>query len=420
MAKINLGGYDVKGTDNKTRTVKAVAIVCILTLMSLIVLPGCNFIGQTDENTSAGGTTAVVDANGNELCCPVCSKTDITGPDADGNYVCNSCGAKWSYDDDKIDIVNDNGDVITQLDASSGYVSGGSSGGSSNNGGNSGNKSNSTTKKPSSTTTTAPTTTKSFKQQMAEIQDRWKDVIKFKVDEDGNITADSPTGKDTGLFGFKYSTKDKVFITAEDAWQRNFGFEVTYDNVSGLGAISYDTVRVYFEYGGLEWMIQLWKGQYGFVFIGSEIGIYHRPAGSAAGTMYQCATDETKLNMSMNVYRRESSTSNKFNLLFTRSPANTWWLTGFTPGTLRAGSYVISPEYTAYLKVDATINFKDAEMAKAFMGGLDKVTVIDHNSPDVDRNFKFSEVSASAYSSSTKNGRYALDDNGTSVHFSWR
>ena len=404
--------------NNKNRIIRAVAVICVLTLTALTVLPGCNFIGQTDPNAvdNTGDVSASdVNVNSNELCCPVCSTTDITGPDADGYYVCNSCGAKWTYDEDKIDIVNDNGDVITTLNSSAGYVS--------NSGSGSGSSGNKTTGKNSANTTTkktTTTTTKSLKQQLAEIKERWKDVIKFKIDEDGNITPDSVTGKDTGIFGFKYSTKDKVFITAEDAWQRNFGFEVTYDNVSGLGAISYDTTRIYFTYGGLEWMVQLWKGQYGLVFIGAEIGIYHREAGSSSGTMYQCATDENKLTMSMDVYRRELSTSYKYDLLFSRSPANTWWLTGFTPGTLRAGNYVIPADFTKYLKVDATLNFKDAEMAAAFIGGLKKVTQIDHNSPSENRSFKFKEVSASAYSSSTTNGKYALAENGTSVYISWR
>ncbi|HCT16261.1 MAG TPA: hypothetical protein DIW36_02460, partial [Ruminococcaceae bacterium] len=55
-------------------------------------------------------------------------------------------------------------------------------------------------------------------------------------------------------------------------------------------------------------------------------------------------TDAEKLNMSVKVYRQDVNDQNKYNLLFHRSPTTTWWLTGFTPGTLSAGSYVVNPD----------------------------------------------------------------------------
>jgi hypothetical protein len=415
----------VKEMKTKNRILRTIAVICIITLTVLIVLPGCNFIGQTDKNAQSSNQEATgsdVNVDSSQLCCPVCGNTDIVGPDADGNYTCNNCGAKWKYDQDQIDIVNKNGEIVTTLAASAGYV-GGSSGSSSGGSYSGGSSSSKTTKKSSSSSSSSSSTTKTTKsvsEKFSEIQERWKDVVKFKIDKDGNITADSVTGADTGLFGFKYSTKDKVFITAEDAWQRNFGFEVTYDTVSGLGAISYDTTRIYFTYGGLEWMVQLWKGQYGLVFIGSEVGVYHRPEGSSASTYYQCATDTNKLNMSMNVYRRESSSSNTFKFLFKRSPATTWWLTGFTPGTLQAGTYVVDEDHTKNLKVEVTINFKDAEMAQAFMAGLKNVTTIEHNSPSRSRNFTFTELTPAAYLISSTNGKYTLGADGKTVTLCWR
>ena len=234
------------------------------------------------------------------------------------------------------------------------------------------------------------------------------------------VTVVSPDGKDTGLFGFKYSFTDQVFFTAEDAWQRNFGYSEAYDKASGLGAIAYDTIRVKFAYNNLDWMIQFWKGQYGFVMVGAEIGIYNREPGVTDTSYYNCADDETKLWMSMDVYRRESSEKNVYNLLFHRSKSRTWWLTGFTPGTLQAGTYTPDIEHTGYLKVDAKIHCADAEMAQAFVEGLKKVTKVEHNAPARTKAFTFTEVSADQYDSSTKNGKFAVEADGCTVRVCWR
>ncbi len=430
----------------KERGLRVIAIVCVLTLAILTILPGCNFIGQTKKNNSS--VTPVVDDTGNQLCCPVCQSTNIKD-NGDGTYVCNDCGQTWKYDQtaNQIDVVDNNGNTIETLDMNSGYVSGGSSsggsisggssGGSSNggssSGGNSGGGSNSGGSNSgsnsnsggnsgnSSNKNTTKFDAKKFVTDLNASLKRFSESVKFKYDEETDSwTVVSPDGKDTGLFGFKYSMTDQVFYTAEDAWQRNFGFEETYDNVSGAGAISYDTIRVKFNYNNKEWMMQYWKGQYGLVLIGAELGLYNRDIGKTSSTYYDCVTDAEKLNMSVKVYRQDTSDQNKYNLLFQRSPTTTWWLTGFTPGTLSAGSYVINPDETAKLKAEYTINFQTAEQANAFIGGLENTTTIDHNSPKRSRSIKFTGLSLSEYESSTKSAKYAVAENGKTVYMSWR
>ncbi len=406
----------------KNNIIRAIAVIGILTLLTLTVLPGCDFIGQANpDNSDTDGNSVSDTANGDGLqqCCPICTSTDITGPDADGYFTCNACSAKWAQDDTKIDVLDEDNNVVTQLDPSAGYVSGGSNGGSS--GGSSNNRPQNQNKpSQTTTTTTTTTTTKSLQQQLDEIKDRWGDVIKPTIDADGNITVESPDGSDTGLFGFKYSQKDNCFITAEDAWQRNFGYNETYDDTSSVIAISYDTIRVYFEYNDLEWMIQYWKGQYGMVLIGAEVGIYHRPKGSSASTHYECANDETKMLQSMTLYRRESSTSNKFKAILTRSPSRTWWCTGFTPGTLSAGGYNVSAEDTATLRIDSKLTLHTPEMAQAFMQGLREVTKIQNNVNKTYRSCKFQEMSIAEYESKTVQSKFALEEDGVTVRVSWR
>ena len=416
--------------ENKGRKTRLISIICVLTLIILTILPGCNFIGQTKKND--GAADPVIDQMGNQLCCPVCQSTNIKD-NGDGTYKCNDCGKEWKYDQtvNQIDVIDQNGNTIGTLDTNAGYVNGGSNsggsytpsngggsytpsngGGSNNNGGN-----NSSTTKPSSTKFDY----KKFAQDLNASLKRFSESVKFVYDPDTDSwTVVSKDGKDTGLFGFKYSMKDQVFYTAEDAWQRNFGFEETYDNVSGAGAISYDTMRVKFNYNNKEWMMQYWKGQYGFVLIGAELGLYNREPGATNSTYYDCVTDAEKLNMSVKVYRQDTEDQNKYNLLFHRSPTTTWWLTGFTPGTLSAGSYVVNPDQTAKLKAEYVINFQTPEQAKAFVGGLENTTTIEHNSPKRSRSIKFTGLSLAEYEASSKSAKYAVSENGLTVYMSWR
>ena len=267
-------------------------------------------------------------------------------------------------------------------------------------------------------TTPVVSTTKSIKEQLNEFKDRWGDVIKPTIDADGNITVESPNGQDTGLFGFKYSQKDKCFITAENAWQRNFGYNETYDASAPVLSITYDTIRVKYEADGLEWMIQYWKGQYGMVLIGAEIGVYNRPAGSTDSTLYECADDETKLLQSMTVYRRVDV---KYNQLFARSPAFTWWCTGFIPGTLGAGQYNVDAEATRELMVDSKLTLTSPEMAQAFMQGLREVTTLHHNTPETSSEIKFTEYETIAeYEASSETAKFCLEEDGVTVRVCWR
>lgn len=124
--------------ENKGRKTRLISIICVLTLIILTILPGCNFIGQTKKND--GVADPVIDQMGNQLCCPVCQSTNITD-NGDGTYKCNDCSKEWKYDQtvNQIDVIDQNGNTIGTLDTNAGYVNGGSnSGGSSyNNGGSS-------------------------------------------------------------------------------------------------------------------------------------------------------------------------------------------------------------------------------------------------------------------------------------------
>ncbi len=198
-------------------------------------------------------------------------------------------------------------------------------------------------------TTTKPTTTK---------------PSTTKPNNQGTNSEPTTSGKKPGLFGYEFDQLDPNkphFFTSNDAWQRNFGFCKMYDDLAPLIAFYYDTERVFFEYGDYDWMVQLWKGQYGFVFIGSEIGIYHKDK-DRTEEFYDCVDDTNRLDMKMTLY--SYGKDGKEQLLFDRPQGKYWWITGFVPGKL----YRFADR--SELKVVAKITFVDAEMTNAFLEGF--------------------------------------------------
>lgn len=212
-----------------------------------------------------------------------------------------------------------------------------------------------------------------------------------RVEIAGGFYYDPATGKVTndsgsGLLGFSYDASEGVFYASLNAWQRTFGYTEIYDYAAPFIICNFDTSRIYFDYDGKEWMVQLWKGQYGYIFIGSEIGLYYRDfddnelVDNAGRKFYKCADDDMLVQMSSSLYINDT-------LLFKRKQQYSWWLTGFTPGAL--DGFGTSPEATASLTLDATIYFEDEEMMYAFVEGLKNTTEVQHNVSKKVRNINF-------------------------------
>ncbi len=163
----------------------------------------------------------------------------------------------------------------------------------------------------------------------------------------------------TGMLGlgFNFNFKDMVIYTVVDAWTRNFGFAVIYDvAANAIGVYDYVTRRYHFEYDGLEWMIQVWKGTYFYVTNGAEVGIYNRVPGEEIGTFYNCVGNDDMMEMTLTL-------SYKDKLLFKSGPQKHWWLTGF-----HLSGTVYEP---ASLTMVYSILFPNAEMRNAFTNAVD-------------------------------------------------
>ena len=197
-------------------------------------------------------------------------------------------------------------------------------------------------------------------------------VIQVKVDvtlKDGTVdTFDSPLyiNLDTGLaygrddggmlsLGFNFNVYDLVAYATIHSWQRDFGFCLGYDILCYiLPFYNYRTRRFKFEYGGKEWMVQIWKGAY-ILANGSEVGLYNRDKGSF-GTYYNCVTDEEMVNMSMTLRHNDD-------ILVEMPEQLHWWINGFKLGKRLYHPYSLTLNFT--------IEMYDEEMLKAFTDSID-------------------------------------------------
>lgn len=136
--------------------------------------------------------------------------------------------------------------------------------------------------------------------------------------------------------------------------QRNFGYCDLYDTLAPLAGIFISHKKMPFYYDGKNWMIWLWKGQYG-ITIGAEIGIYVYTKGhwiekTTGKNFYRCATDDERIKMSFTLYKNGKK-------MFKRGYQTHWWLTGFKPGI---------KWWWENLSMYITLGFKNLNMAKSF------------------------------------------------------
>ncbi len=209
-----------------------------------------------------------------------------------------------------------------------------------------------TKKNTSSTPTKKPTTTVPANNDVPTVEEIKEMPVKEIQDllfatEDAQTTANI-----LNACGFEYDEKQGIYYSSIDPWQKYFGFNFIYDMAAPIAGMHYDTERIQFRYDGKDWMIQLWKGQYGMT-AGAEIGVYNK---TDKIMQYQGVPEDEFLEMSFDFY-------NQGEYVFSRGPEKHWWLTGFK--ILNAGVPVL-------IDLDITIVLPTKSMADAFEKGLKK------------------------------------------------
>ena len=158
--------------------------------------------------------------------------------------------------------------------------------------------------------------------------------------------------------GFTYLPNEDIICSTMNNAQRKGGYCKGYDEAAIAINSVIDCEPIYFCYDGYEWMIELWKGQYG-IETGGEIGVYYREQGKSLsiaektvmGKLYTCVPDERMLEMRFKLCKEGE-------LMFTRGWERHWWLTGFQWGILS------EPEQ---LTMTVGIRFPVQEMQQAFV-----------------------------------------------------
>lgn len=161
--------------------------------------------------------------------------------------------------------------------------------------------------------------------------------------------------------GFEYCPGRDIIYSTYNNVQRLAGYCKAFDDTAPAVFYVIDCEPIYFHYGGYEWMLELWKGQYG-IETGCEAGIYYRKSDRpetaqemAAGKLYQCVSDEHMLDMAFSLRKNGKE-------LFSRNRTKHWWLTGFRWGVFS------EPEE---LQMLFSVRFPNHEMQQAFLYGGD-------------------------------------------------
>lgn len=159
-------------------------------------------------------------------------------------------------------------------------------------------------------------------------------------------------------FGFAYDSRQDIFYSRMDSWQREYGYGKLYDDAASAVNMIIDCEPIYFEYQDRKWLIEFWKGQYG-ITTGGEVGIYYLPIEEAENLpfapVYHSAGNDDIMPMRMVLWKQNRQ-------LFGRQGYH-WWLTGFVLGEFSKPSE---------LTLDVAIDFPSFAMGEAFCQGLRK------------------------------------------------
>lgn len=208
----------------------------------------------------------------------------------------------------------------------------------------------------STVTTTVPSTDNGKNDKTeTDVTEEELEEMPIKEVQDLLFATEDPNtaGKILNLAGFEYDAKQGIYYSHLNPLQRNFGFNFVYDMAAPMVGMVYDTKRIEFVYNNKQWMIQIWKGQYGMT-AGAEVGLYNRPLDRVM--QYDCADDSELIEMQFDFYNQ-----NEF--VFSRGPEKHWWLTGFK--ILNVGMPIL-------IDLDITLKFTDKMMAQAFAKSLKK------------------------------------------------
>lgn len=188
--------------------------------------------------------------------------------------------------------------------------------------------------------------TKEEFEKMAEANPQMADLMEF-------------IGPYIDFFGFAYDAEQDIFYSTKYPVQRIFGFNTLYDTGASPFGMYYQTKRIRFDHQGKEWMVQLWKGQYGMT-VGGEVGVYYRD-NSKLLKHFEAVEDEDMVMMGFQLCKNNIP-------YLERGPEKHWWLTGFR---------ILDVAVPTQLSMVFYFDWEDPGLADAFETGLRKILLSD-------------------------------------------
>lgn len=152
------------------------------------------------------------------------------------------------------------------------------------------------------------------------------------------------------LYGFAYDKKKECFYSLEEPWQKQYGYHRIYDELSGSVGMAIHCEPIYFTYDGRDFMLGLWKGQYGLC-AGGELGLYVKDTERPG--YYRCVDEQDHIGLSMSLYHGDRE------LLVRRDWS--WNVSGFCLGSC------VRPEE---LTMRVAFRFPNTAMCQGFVAGL--------------------------------------------------
>ena len=171
-----------------------------------------------------------------------------------------------------------------------------------------------------------------------------------------------------GLIGFTFDPYQTTIINQKPVFQFGLGFNEIYDLFPWVVNVWTDTIRCEFNYGGKDWLVQLWKGGYGlFLATGGEIGVYVKSEDQALAHYSASLSQSDWLNLRYTIFNRGQELFTRPSPYLTGDEPPYWWASGYRILSI-CTDFLSSPR--ANVVMDATIELKDADMAKQFIKQL--------------------------------------------------
>lgn len=124
---------------------------------------------------------------------------------------------------------------------------------------------------------------------------------------------------------FIYDNQRMAYHSQSDTWQRNFGYNVFYDEIFRIGSyMNPGILKTNIDYK--QYALWMWKGDYWNLQSGAEIGLYEYKGEYSETEQYDAIDYEVPMELYLYNYYDKGNIENVFSW---KPIVNQWWITGF-------------------------------------------------------------------------------------------